>query len=48
MKGMDFSAQNLELRYGWALSENQVYESVNVLGGAIRAIFVQHCIMIAC
>ena len=32
----------------WVFGENRAYESVIVLGGAIRADFVRQCFMIAC
>ena len=36
------------MRYGWVFGKNRVYESVNVLGGAIRTDFFPQCIMKAC
>ena len=36
------------MRYGWVFGENRVYESVNVLGGAIQTDFVPKGIMKAC
>ena len=46
--GLDLDVRVSKLKYGWASGKNRVYESVNVLGGAILADFVPQCIMKAC
>ena len=46
--GFDLGVRVKKLRYGWVLGKNRVYESVNVLGVAIRADSVPQCIMKAC
>ena len=41
LDGLDLGVRVIESRYGWAFG---VYESVNVLGGAMRTDFVPQCI----
>ena len=45
---MDLGVRVIKMRNGWAFGKNQVYESVNILGRAMRANFVPQCIMKAC
>ena len=45
---MDLEVRVTKARNGWAFSKNRVYESVNVLGRAVRADFVPQCFMEVC
>ena len=38
--GFDLDVRVVKLRHSWVSGKNWVYESVNVLGGAIRTDFV--------
>ena len=46
--GLDLDVRVIKMRYVRAFGKSRVYESVIVLGGAIRADFVPQCFMKAC
>ena len=48
MYGSNLGVRDIKVTHDWTFGENQLYESVNVLGGAMRTNFVPQCIMEAC
>ena len=44
----DLGVRVTKVRNGWAFNKNRVFESVDILGPAIRADFVPQCIMEVC
>ena len=48
MYGLDLGVRVIRLRNGGAFGRNRVFESVNVIGGAMRTDFAPQCVMKAC